>query len=224
MCLPGSAQAENSAWTSQLLHRQLVILWNRSGRLSKGSLTLFLPCTHGEPRHRQQALPMYLVGPGQARRGQVNYLSPFPFCPHGSPGTSSMHCLCASVGPGHAEAQADELPMHPAAGAQAKAILRLRSPGTGRPSCLCASLAVPRQVTCLDQPAAAPANCFLWKFSGRHSKGLPSLSCLLSWQPRHKQHALPMCLSGPWPYRGAGRRTTYAPNCWGPGQRDLCPD
>ena len=74
-------------------------------------------------------------------------------CSHGSPGTSSMHCLCALVGPGHAEAQADELPMHLIAGALATAICALTSPGTGRPSCLCASLAVPRQTT-LPGPAS----------------------------------------------------------------------
>ena len=73
---------------------------------------------------------------------------------HGSPGKSGMRCPCALVGPGHAEAQADELPMHLIAGAQAKAIRALTSPGTGRPSCLCASLAVPRQTT-----LPGPASC-----------------------------------------------------------------
>jgi hypothetical protein len=29
-----------------------------------------------------------------------------------SPGASSLRCLCASVGPGPAKAQADDLPMH----------------------------------------------------------------------------------------------------------------
>jgi hypothetical protein len=37
-----------------------------------------------------------------------------------SPGTSSLRCLCAAMGPGQAEAQADELPMHLLAGALAQ--------------------------------------------------------------------------------------------------------
>jgi hypothetical protein len=169
MCLPGSAQAENSAWTSQLLQTQIVILWNCSRRLPKGSLGIFLPALMA------------------------------------SPGTSSKHCLCTLVGPGHAEAQADELPLHLIDGALTRAICALTSPGTGRPSCLCASLAVPRQTT-----LPGPAICCTGMARG-YIKALMPSSRLFSWQPRHKQHALPMCLTGPWPCPGAGRRTTYAP-------------
>ena len=139
MCLPGSAQAENSAWTSQLLHSQIVILWNCSRRLSKGSLGIFFPALMA------------------------------------SPGTSSKHCLCTLVGPGHAEAQADELPLHLIAGALTRAICALTSPGTGRPSCLCASLAVPRQTT-LPGPASCCTGMARGYIQGSHA--IVSLDCL----------------------------------------------
>jgi hypothetical protein len=54
------------------------------------------------------------------------------------------------------------------------------------------------------------------------ANNLLSAYLCLPGQPRHKQHTLPMRLSGPWPCRGAGRRTTHAPDGWGIGPRLIC--
>jgi hypothetical protein len=103
------------------------------------------------------------------------------------------HCLCASVGPGHAEALLQPIVFSGIAREGIREaflpflVYSHGSPGTSSMHCPCALVGLGH--------AEAQANSRIGPEDIQTV--FPPHSYLFLWQPRHTQRALPMCLVGP---------------------------